>query len=541
MACLLLFCSLQNIAAIQQDNIPPTVDGVGYYLFTLETYRKVMSGSLEGLKDYIYHSDIRPPLVQVFIAALFLLTKAPSLLVARLGMLFFLWILLLSTYAIGAKLKDTTTGLVAAVLLACYPQVIGFSRIYWMDLPTAAMVSLCLFVLLTTDYFRRSGRCILWGVTLGVGMLTKLYFAIFVAGPSLYLFCSAWKMSPPSSKHDPWLSRIAARKRLLLHLLSALLIAALLAATWYVPHLHQIRHNFFLNQGTDVIPGRSGWTTNNAFSYLECLYQTQMGVIPFALLLAALPFFLRYATKLRRAFLLLWITVPFFFFTFILLGVWWSRFTLPYLPALALLTAMGLLQFRFSSFSHLAAGATCLVAIFLYLFFSHLRPLPPIREGFTWDRVQEAGMVRPQSLGFFLDPKKLFPLLVPKRRTHVAIFPDYAGISSILDFSASIEQLPLSFWQAYDPELAPTFGGRYPSLDRLHDPSYLLKFNYILHVLLPPLFLINPERTPGTLRAFEKLWQDNQRFFELINERRLPNGYRLLVYQRNTRHQRHLY
>jgi 4-amino-4-deoxy-L-arabinose transferase-like glycosyltransferase len=520
LAALLLFSSLLCVRVVNRDTVPLVADAAGYYRTALRLDRLVEADDISGAARLLLQPGLRPPLPQLVTVGLFRLTQERSQRVARHSVLPFLWILLVATYAIGSRLKDPPTGLVAAVLLGCFPQVIGFSRCYWMDLPLAGMTALGLWALLATDRFSRRGAALIFGCAVGLGMLTKYTFGVFLVGPLVYTLVSAWR----ATTRQPFSRR---NRRLLLENVSlALLVATAICGPWYAHSAGAAWDNFLFNQGAGVLRARPIWTLGNLSLYSRHLCTVQIGLPATALLLLALPLFLRHAPRSHRWLLVLWVGVPYLFFTFVVQGAVRARFTLPYLPAVALVMAVGVMQFRFHRPLRALACAAGVVALWGHLVLS-VRPLPP--GVFPWNRINHRGLLASQSFAFQPEIRELFPARSSRRFTHIAVTPDQGAIASVLETLAR-EQLA-TVWVSvpYEPE-AHSLGGRFPFPQRVGDPAYLLQFDYVVEVLLPPGVSLALRR-PDVYRRFRELWQRHRQRFQLVRTLSVPGGVRLRIFR----------
>jgi 4-amino-4-deoxy-L-arabinose transferase-like glycosyltransferase len=491
---LIAICSLQHIYVTQRDTVPPAADGSGYYRSCLEWRDQARTGRWRALWRSMVRSDRRPPLVQVWTTALFLAVDEPSIQLARMGQLPFLWLLLIGTFAIGARLKDRETALLAASLVAGYPQVIGFSRLYWMDVPLAAMVVLSLWVLLATDRFERRGPSILFGLLMALGVLTKYSYPIFIIGPLVYVVRQSRRRWP--------------------HIVLAGGVAFVISAVWYVPMLSAAGLNYLYNQGVGPLHARSWWTLKNLFNYMSYLPRTQLGIPLFLLFILSLPFFIRYVESKVRWILFSWVCVPYLFFSYAVLGIEWSRFTLPYLPALALITALGLMRLRLPLVRAIAAAAG-ITALAQLLMLSHAPSTPTLYGDFIWERITGPGLLSPQSSDLYLEME---PLFGPHAQRRVALFPDHGVIASVLNTWAFEQQSGLSFSVPYVPEET-----------NWQTTATLEPYTFVIRVISP---VVRSIRFTPELRRFEQLWRREQHHFSPTAERRLPNGYRLLFYRR---------
>lgn len=526
---LLIGLSVLNIHHIQRDTLPVSADASGYYRTALATYRLIKLGQAARVPARLLQPNIRPPLPQLITVGLFWLSGESSQTMARISILPFLWILLLATYGIGARLVDRPTGLVAAALLAGYPQVLGFSRIYWMDLPLAALAALCVWALLASDGLARRGAAVGFGLSVGLGMLTKYTLPVFLVGPLIWVLVARVRAWPA-----PGCARRRLAHGLLENLSLALLGALLVCGVWYVNTLGSAWSNFVFNQGAGVLRPRAWWSLDNLLLYPRHL-AVQVGPLQLSLLLVALPLLVRSARRFTTGLLLSWVLVPYLFFTFLVMGMEWSRFTLPYLPALALVSAVGLMQFRFLPLARGAAAAACVLGLLGAVRLSFAAPPVAAGDGFPWRRSRTNGMLVVQSFDLYLELDRLFPPLPnarldrSRRVTGVAIFPDAGNMASVLDTWAMEQRAPLRISVPHEPE-GFSFG-RFHYPQRVSDPAYLLRHDYVVR-MLPPLRFVVPVRRPDIYRRFVRLWQAQQQRYELADELRLPNGFRLLIHRR---------
>jgi len=101
---------------------------------------------------------------------------------------FFLFILLISVFKIGALLYDEKIGLLAAILLSFSLAIFSHSRISMLDFPLTAMLSLCFLFLLKTRNLSSLSFSLFTGVLFGLTQLTKETAVIFVLPVFLYYF-----------------------------------------------------------------------------------------------------------------------------------------------------------------------------------------------------------------------------------------------------------------------------------------------------------------------------------------------------------------
>lgn len=128
----------------------------------------------------------RPPLPWLPAVLLFRLSGV-STDVALMSNSFYIAVLLFSVYGIGKRLYGPGVGLLSAFLVSTYPLLFNLSRTLYPDFPLTAMVALNIYFLLRVDRFRDRLNSLLFGLTFGLGLLTKWQFLAFVAGPLVYV------------------------------------------------------------------------------------------------------------------------------------------------------------------------------------------------------------------------------------------------------------------------------------------------------------------------------------------------------------------
>ncbi len=126
----------------------------------------------------------------------------------------YMLVLLFSAYAIGRRLYSVKVGLLSAFLVSTFPFLFCMAHYTYLDYALTAWIALGAALLLATDGFQRAGYSVLFGIALGLGMLTKWTPALFLAGP---LALVAWRGGVPADAwrglHElrlPWREAVAA-------------------------------------------------------------------------------------------------------------------------------------------------------------------------------------------------------------------------------------------------------------------------------------------------------------------------------------------
>ncbi|MBI2527681.1 MAG: glycosyltransferase family 39 protein [Candidatus Rokubacteria bacterium] len=426
---LLLFLAAVTAAWVTLDRRPPEWDHANHLERAVVCHRILAEPGHERVSEIIAMSSFYPPVVACTAGLLyFLLAIVP--LTAQAVMWGFLAVGTLAVYGIGRRLLDAEAGLVAAFLLGTAPFVVFSLTTFQLDLPLAAMVAVTLYALGRAEAFSRPGWSVLTGVALGVGMLTKPPFASYVLPP---LAWCAWNAFAAPDR-GPRLRR----------LLLAVGIGLVIALPWYGPRLiglpMQVLNRSFKQAAES---GHAPALTPGSLLYYPRVFQPQFGLL--AAPLAA--WGLWALRRMPRARGLLWsATLP--LVGFLLIQNKNLRYTLPLLPAAALVAAAGL-----------------------------QRLAPAWRRGLTWSCLA-LGVVQVSSAAFALPPPPAVPPLLGTvvfsrapdggdwrhrevleailraaggRSARVAVVPNdnYFSLSNFR-YTAVREQLPLTLTRAWD-------------------------------------------------------------------------------------------
>ena len=368
----LLYAVLCSVIAVWVllDRRPPEWDHANHLERAVDCHRSLRIVADTGTREILEASSFYPPVVTCAAGLLyFVLPIAP--LTAQAVMMAFLALAMAALYGLGRRLADVETGVWAAFLFATAPFVVFSLTNFQLDLPLAAMVALALYALVRSESFGDARWSLALGAVFGLGMLTKPPFAIYVALPVLWGLWRALR-SPDRRRRLGWAG-------------AALAIGLLLALPWYGPRLFglpmQILNRSFKQAAEQQNPEP---LTSAALTYYPRTLPTQLGLLAGLLLIWGL-WALR---KHGAARTILWLATLGPFIVFSLIQNKNLRYTLPILPAAALVAAVGLrslpaLARRWTGVIVVALGA---LQVSMALF---QIPAPPILPG----------MVMPLALG----------------------------------------------------------------------------------------------------------------------------------------------
>jgi 4-amino-4-deoxy-L-arabinose transferase-like glycosyltransferase/CRISPR/Cas system-associated endoribonuclease Cas2 len=344
---LVVFYMINNLIILKNDNTPFLWDGGDYFYKSLKYYDVFANLDSNFISRFNEISPYRPPL--------FLLTSLPFYLVfgkstdvAVMTNFVYLIILVFSVYAIGKRLHSKETGLLASFIVSSFPILFGLSRSYWLDFPLTAMVSLSFYLLLRTDYFRNRKFSLLFGISTGLGMLTKWTYFVFLAGPFLYFFIASFKEISERDKrvNKPFLNATI-----------AILIGMAVASFWYIPNGLSVATKLFglsvgitseeatrFQQLGESIGPSGIFNIKSLTFYAGQLVNHQISFF-YSILFGIFTLFLLWKGKKETNWiLLLWIVVSVIAFTLIKNKT--MRNTVPMIPAIGLVIAMGVLGIK---------------------------------------------------------------------------------------------------------------------------------------------------------------------------------------------------
>jgi hypothetical protein len=96
--------------------------------------------------------------------------------------LVFVPLLALGCYKVGRMAFGPTAGLLAVMFALGSPLITAQFHVFMTDAPETAMVAVSVWLIISTGGFSQIGRCAVAGVAVGLGMITKEPFPVFVVG-----------------------------------------------------------------------------------------------------------------------------------------------------------------------------------------------------------------------------------------------------------------------------------------------------------------------------------------------------------------------
>jgi hypothetical protein len=376
-----------DVAWMRRDSRPPSWDPSNHLLSEVR-YRNVLGDWASGksrlgaaARALLRIDDHYPPLAPLA-AAVASSPFAPrpdpaTIVLSQLA----LALLIFAVFRLGEGLFSAETGAIAAAAAATFPLLAEQSHFFMLDLPDAAMTALATLALLRTDGFRRLGRALLFGIALGLALLTKWTCCFFLLLPAAAALASALL------GHD--------RKRPARNAAAALLVAAAVAGPWYLAHLWTLIRD--TGKFAEAVGIREGdppvWSRASLLYYPRALVAAV--TIPWAALFVVGVLVALSRDRKRGTLPILWLLGGGIILTLIRNKD--ARYLMPMLPAVALLAAAALSRLRPAGLRVALAGA--LAAAGLAVAWRRDPPRQerwPIAEAVSWIRSASAGNPAPR-------------------------------------------------------------------------------------------------------------------------------------------------
>lgn len=343
---LLLLVSLYGINIYRltaADSAPPMWDEAVHLRDSL-VFHNVLSNpfqlSLRIVSDIVNQSDqyplIRPswyypPLAPTMTSFLYFIFGT-STKVAVMSNVIFLLILVFSVYGTGALIFNRKVGLLASALILLFPIILKNSVIYMLDLPLTAMVALGVFILLKSDCFKDTKFSTLSGFAFGLGMLTKWTYLFFVIGPLCYLML---KVFYPGSSHGGVLKEPFDLRKSFKNIVLFALVSVVTFGPYYFPILPAlIKETLKFSSGTLAHGPDSLLSFASVSFYPVVLWNDMVNTFGFILFIVGIVL-LSFSKNSYKNFLLIWILVPYFIFTFVIHNKQ-PRYMMPWLVPISL-------------------------------------------------------------------------------------------------------------------------------------------------------------------------------------------------------------
>jgi hypothetical protein len=435
--------------------------------------------------------------------------------VAVMTNILYLIILVLSVYGIGRRIHSKEVGLMAVFIVSFFPIIFGMSRSYWQDFPLTTMVSLSIYLLMRTDYFRDRKYSVLFGLSIGLGMLTKWTHFVFLAGPFLYIFTLSLKMNEESHEKG---------KRPILNTIIAILVGMAVASFWYIPNGLDVASKLFglsagiTGKGDEATRfqqlgetiGPSG-TLKSLLFYGGMLINEQVSFFFAGLFLIFTVLLLKRERGENLWMLILWVVIPFIAFTLIKNKT--TRNTVPMLPAIGLIISWGIMTIRVTWTRKAVIAIILFIGLFQYITISYGSTLfpkkldltTPVGEIVFYEQYENRShAIFRANQGDWKAEEILNRINMDrgdKKDIKIVLLPRDAFTWMAMEYTSYLKELPFTF------------------IGAVNSPEAVLKADY---VLLKKGGFIAPWFLMGNIHASIDLMEEHKKEFVLLAAVKLP-------------------
>ena len=336
LAVVFLVCATSTVLWTLKDQTPPSWDPSHHLCAAYDYYRPLGHFDLRGFaREFFQTKHYYAPLVHLMTAGFFLIFGASRLSGIAINLLS-LAVLLGSVYWIGRRLYDNhggpaggaAIGILAGVLTVSYHFNAWLLHDAFLDYPLLAHVTLTFALLIKADRFESRGDAMRFAIAAGLGFWAKQTFGFFFILPGAYVGLRVL---------------MTRERRAIINLLLACAIIAIIIAIWYGPHLQDAMAIYRINQrgALDENEPPVGSFVSLIF-YWHTLISAQMQM-PLAILFGLGLIYSLIRARRESLMLYLWLLSGIIMFT--LVANKDVRYTVPVLPAAALLSVCWLREF----------------------------------------------------------------------------------------------------------------------------------------------------------------------------------------------------
>ncbi len=363
------------------------------YLETSIKYTQFLNGfSLPNWFAAVTFPDYRTP--AIYIATLpFLHLFGIDMDGAQMLNVALLPLTILVTYFLGKRVAGSTVGLLAAALVGFLPMMAAMARLYYVEILLTVVVAFNMLALFRTDRFTDRPWSLIWGVSLGVGLLVKWTLPMYLLIPVIWVIWQsellhdqiAWLRSPTVHLKALaialavgmaiallwfWPDRVAALEFPLGNWLlpawalmatacvyaiiipstrlsnwwASLLLAAAIASLWYFPYI-DFPVKLLVIDKERAPEGAGALNLSNYTRYFSFFYREHLGALAFWLIIPVglFPWLRSWwrRSTLNRDATLLWLSILSAYIVLSIILQHNARNLVPILPQLCILLAIG--------------------------------------------------------------------------------------------------------------------------------------------------------------------------------------------------------
>jgi 4-amino-4-deoxy-L-arabinose transferase-like glycosyltransferase len=223
----------------------------------------------------------------------------------------------------------TALAVLPALVCACYHFNAWLIHDAFLDFPLVAAVAVSFALLIRAGDFKDRRAALIFGLSVGIGLLVKQTFVFFFVLPALYVSLRVL---------------LGRDRRAIANLALAAVVGLATAALWYAPHFRDVLAVYHQNQQAAIDEGEAPlFSFESNFFYIHALISMQMQLPLGALFLVGALYSL---ARCRRESILLYLWLISGIGVFALVANKDVRYTVPVLPAAALLSLCWLRELK---------------------------------------------------------------------------------------------------------------------------------------------------------------------------------------------------
>jgi hypothetical protein len=423
---IIVFHLVNNFIIINNDTVSPVVHAEMYYESSKTLYYVLLNNPGKFPRVLMEVNDIYPPMLCLSPLPFYFIFGVSYQVAAMSVSVLYFTMFIICVYLIGKHLFGPEAGILAAFFSSFFPGIFGLSRMFLMAFPSEALLVLTIYLMLKSDYFNQRGYALLFGLAVGLGMLTKKYFSISLLGIAVAYLALGRK------------DFTNYKKKSFLNLGIAFFTAAAVAGPWYLSRIGRCILQLQRDKPLAFSHGKAGI---DLFTYIGQLYHLQIGIVFFVIFLICLCYLI--FKKKLNLFIFAWILWPYLIYSLIVVTRAKSaRYTLCILPAVALAIAQGLLEiarfFKGRRGRLIAIRSLFFLMIYGVNNFFSISYLGPMTLGSYSERFFHTGVLRAERPGW--DIEGLLEAVLPAGNRDGAISGKHGRKGFIVDgFGASLE------------------------------------------------------------------------------------------------------
>jgi Dolichyl-phosphate-mannose-protein mannosyltransferase len=258
-----------------RTGLPFDIDESGYLQRAFRDGQALHTGGLGGLWTALRLPDPQAPLLPMTAGVIHWITGAGPYGLLNVNQLFYV-VAVVATYWAGRSIMNRNWSLVAALMVATVPALVGSSRGFSMAVAATATVTAALAVQLRTERFASWWQTLLWGVLLGVASLSRTIVLAFLPGLVIAAVVT--------------LVASRAGRRQIIHFVAGLAVGLVIAGAWYSATWHLVLR-YLTSYGYGSQASRYG-ASRSVFSMGWWTYRPQLALneelfVPLALVVLA--------------------------------------------------------------------------------------------------------------------------------------------------------------------------------------------------------------------------------------------------------------